>query len=826
MRKKDKEIYASGLQIMECLLDKLSGKPNHGRTLILSECMQYLEMLADKIGKAGIQSDMSLVNEIQTSITDLQLLLDGNLDIREIYFSIKNLKNKIKNTSIQYEVVFMPYKASMWDSFDSIYRSMMEDKDVNVRVLPIPYYSMEKETGVMNFHYEGEFFPEDIYITNYKKYDLEQEEPDVIFIHNPYDDMNRVTQVESEYFSSNLICYTNHLVYIPYDVVSNSTIDRHYCLTPGVRNAWRVFVQSENIRKEYSKWNNPEKIVALGSPKIDAVINVQNAWSRTSDEWREKCRDKDVILYNTHLAGIMAEGRRQLEKIRSVYDVFRRREDVVLLWRPHPLSIQTAEALNPDFLQEYLKLIEDMKELPNVIYDDTPDLNRSIAISDGYMGDKSSLVLMYALTGKPILIESSQNKGLLKEQQNLLLSSCGKIVNDTLWTCYDLRNGLFKVDVKTGRAEFISSIPNVGLQVEMAFSNIIFWKGNLFFIPVYSEYFISYNIKKNEFKTKRCENFKKGRIKFSTVIQNENKVYLFPLMYPDNVKVLDLDTFEIETMVIDYSNLKSCICNIDAFVFSVYGEAAENAIWVPFYQENCVLKVCDNIMQVFSLDLNSNGIRSMRYDGTNFWIAPMYGYELICWNERDGILERIDCKEKMEAEALDAIEDIVIFQEDIWLIPKKAKHIAKYNRIDKSLKRISISSKIYKGFENYAESFCGKEIVGNFLYLFQYRTNCMLRIHLLTEEVKEVSIELPIECDEKWRTEQKYDVLNKEINMECPEQFFFKNSTCSIEQFINILREYTKEKREVQKEIFCQMTANIDGTAGERIWKTIKEKIK
>ena len=180
----------------------------------------------------------------------------------------------------------------------------------------------------------------------------------------------------------------------------------------------------------------------------------------------------------------------------------------------------------------------------------------------------------------------------------------------------------------------------------------------------------------------------------------------------------------------------------------------------------------------------------------------------------------------MEAEALDAIEDIVIFQEDIWLIPKKAKHIAKYNRIDKSLKRISISSKIYKGFENYAESFCGKEIVGNFLYLFQYRTNCMLRIHLLTEEVKEVSIELPIECDEKWRTEQKYDVLNKEINMECPEQFFFKNSTCSIEQFINILREYTKEKREVQKEIFCQMTANIDGTAGERIWKTIKEKIK
>ena len=65
-------------------------------------------------------------------------------------------------------------------------------------------------------HYEGKEFPSYVPITSYSDYDLEKRRPDVIYIHNPYDDRNFVTSVDSAYYSSELKKYTDLLVYIPY----------------------------------------------------------------------------------------------------------------------------------------------------------------------------------------------------------------------------------------------------------------------------------------------------------------------------------------------------------------------------------------------------------------------------------------------------------------------------------------------------------------------------------------------------------------------------------------------------------------------------------
>ena len=42
------------------------------------------------------------------------------------------------------------------------------------------------------------------------------------------------------------------------------------------------------------------------------------------------------------------------------------------------------------------------------IYDDTPDIDRAIAISDAYYGDFSSVVYMCREAGKPILIQNTE----------------------------------------------------------------------------------------------------------------------------------------------------------------------------------------------------------------------------------------------------------------------------------------------------------------------------------------------------------------------------------------------------------------------------------
>ena len=44
-------------------------------------------------------------------------------------------------------VVFMPYKAEMWDSMESIWLACREDPACECRVMPLPYYEYDKARG-------------------------------------------------------------------------------------------------------------------------------------------------------------------------------------------------------------------------------------------------------------------------------------------------------------------------------------------------------------------------------------------------------------------------------------------------------------------------------------------------------------------------------------------------------------------------------------------------------------------------------------------------------------------------------------------------------
>ena len=59
-------------------------------------------------------------------------------------------------------------------------------------------------------------------------------------------------------------------------------------------------------------------------------------------------------------------------------------------------------------MDEYARIVAEYKRENWGIYDDTPDLHRAIAVSDAYYGDVSSLVDLYRLTGKPIMIQNAE----------------------------------------------------------------------------------------------------------------------------------------------------------------------------------------------------------------------------------------------------------------------------------------------------------------------------------------------------------------------------------------------------------------------------------
>ena len=61
--------------------------------------------------------------------------------------------------------------------------------------------------------------------------------------------------------------------------------------------------------------------------------------------------------------------------------------------------------MRPDLRDAYLAIVEEYQQEGWGIYDDTPDPNLAMALSDAYYGDMSSLLTTYRATGKPILLQ-------------------------------------------------------------------------------------------------------------------------------------------------------------------------------------------------------------------------------------------------------------------------------------------------------------------------------------------------------------------------------------------------------------------------------------
>lgn len=410
---------------------------------ILTDCQNAVIQTGESIEKLegeGTQA-VSRLEQYCESLYQIGIQLD-EIPAQKVYKSLEEkllkAQNEIEHIHTNKEVLFMPYKASMWDSLESVYLAAREDEDCDAYVMPVPYYDKLPDGRLGEMHYEGGQYPKGIEITHYQDYNLEERHPDVIYIHNPYDEYNSVTSLPEYYFCKNIRKYTDCLVYIPYFVLQEiepddqESIDtmKHFCFLPGTVWAHKVIVQSEKMRRiyinEYIKAANErglqgehidrkkleEKILGIGSPKLDKVQGARKKELEIPEEWLKIIEKPDgtrkkIVFYNTSINALLYSNEKMLEKMRAVFRIFKKeQETVALLWRPHPLIPAAIRSMRPRLWTEYEQLVQEYKKEGWGIYDDSSDVNRAVMLSDAYYGDGSSVVQVYQGTGKPILIQN------------------------------------------------------------------------------------------------------------------------------------------------------------------------------------------------------------------------------------------------------------------------------------------------------------------------------------------------------------------------------------------------------------------------------------
>lgn len=468
----------------------LETKNNDVALELLEQCqdsaIQIGGMIEESIGENFITVEFlenycELLYKAYESIRQKQLV-NSNKIYKNLRKELIRIENSVKNDiQVRLKAVFLPYKASMWDSLESVWKMADEDPNCDAYVVPIPYFDKKPDGSFGEMHYEGSQYPSYVPITSWEEFDIAAEHPDMIFIHNPYDEFNYVTSVHPAYYSKELKNQTDCLVYIPYyileevdpnnkDAVENI---EHFCTVPAVVYADKVIVQSKGWRRIYIDvmtktmgadtrhvWE--KKILGLGSPKLDKVYTTGRSDLDIPEEWLKIIVNPDgswkkIIFYNTSVSALLQHGEKMLEKMQYVFDFFKENKDeVVLLWRPHPLIKATIESMRPQLWMEYDKAVKAYIEEGWGIYDDTADINRAIAVSDVYYGDRSSVVKMYEETGKPVILQDVEVLSSEKTESNETeIEFYNSVVYDNeLWFVSN-RKEFMKMNVTTGETAYV-----------------------------------------------------------------------------------------------------------------------------------------------------------------------------------------------------------------------------------------------------------------------------------------------------------------------------------------------------------------------------------
>jgi len=786
----------------------------------------------------------------EENATECMRLLE-TIDAQVTPAHIKKLESVFKSeVKARKEVVFLPYKASMWDSLESIYLAAKADSDCDAFVMPIPYYDI-KGGKFAEMHWETDY-PKDIPLIDYRKYDIAERRPDMIFIHNPYDDCNTLTSVHPDYYSNKLKNFTNCLVYAPYytqrsSIDPNAKFPENHFWTPVHFNAHKIICQTEQERR-YTlegfkrdfgmRHGDPDKkFVALGSPKIDKIVNAKAEDFEVPNEWKKLIDNKRVVFYNTSIAAILSGNEEYLNKLEYVLEEFKKQKDVVLLWRPHPLSVSTFETMRPMFLNRYLDIVKRYKNENYGIYDESPDLNRAIALSDAYYGDDSSVMTLWGFTGKPLMIQSLDGTDI---QSRLPFHTFYEDSNGDKWA-WNLRcNGFFKLDIEKNTASFVAECEKKEIVSAMPFNMIFERDGNLLSFANCSDYIMEFNPQTKEKKYIQLDpKHKTNTIGFAAMVIECNGNYYCFCSYGDSIVVLRKDdSVDYQSGIYKQIGLKAKNnINTKYPVFAVANELPGHA-WYSnyspkdfkwnadmlclFYETDTVVKYnleTQKVTKIFSNKRLASAVTGI-YDGEYIWVTTREPLSLLRVDAKNkNVFEFNKFPENFKSCFQDLLKfdafHIVNCDSYLLLFPVYSNMILRFDKktnVFEEFKKMPIPVDWTMNKPKYGSAFRkGKKV-----FAYAHFNRILYELNLETDEVLEHIFECGKDDYEKY-FKGNFWHLEPDIK---PEQFYAREQNL-VNAFHEFIENFPKEVKG-QKEAFSTLAANSDGSAGKAIYAALK----
>ena len=829
------EIISSLLILQRESIEKLERKSYSDAQSGLSNCQE----IAIQVGEA--------IEQIEGTGTEAVTCLEKYCEmLYQVSIKIENILPKeaelcldealaqadyaIREISIRQEVAFLPYKASMWDSLESVWIAVDADPNCDAYVIPIPYYERNSEGRLEVYHYEGSDFPDYVPITSYSSYSLKERHPDVIYIHNPYDHANYVTSIDPRYYSDQLKKYTDLLVYVPYYSTSGG-MGEGQAFCPAYLNVDYIVMQAEKYRKYFDPHIPGKKLIPMGSPKFDRIIRLCQNPPQPPIEWQEKMQGKKVYFYNTSLNGMLADTKKFLNKMEYVFDCFRGRNDACLLWRPHPLMESTLDSMRKEYRPIFDNLKQQFIREDWGIYDNTPDIEKTIALCDVYIGDAgTSVTSLCGMAGKPMFI---LDNSIYHNPQGD--DWRGEIVAGFRWDGYD--------EWKIAQGDKLYYAPNHDYRYEYYcdlnecasggyYSTVIEIRGKIYVCPANAQNILVSQDKKIVKKIELKHELERSGA-FCNAWRIENYIFLIPRLYPAIVR---LDTRNNRVSYITEGK--------EIFARDIDGQRriGDSCIWKQYLLmaspvDNQVLAIDSKSMKVqylTTMSENSCGCFAMTTTDTEIWLFPYAGKTITRWNPDTGEMREYsnlpkgfqcqnrpygyNCMEKPFSIAAP-------YKNNILLPPWWGNMFLLLNKETGEMKEWEMPFEFsYKEKNEYFSSagvgyFLRRtDSLGEWTYrYFHLLDRKLYDINLETKEYKEIPIEF--NKNELEKHTAGFDRTSDWIMYSCLE-----NAFNSLSDLLNNCITGNSFDRDKQVRAYKEIVANNDGTCGEKIHQFISEK--
>lgn len=687
MRRKQQKEYILMVETMLQIQDEISKRIRKSDYRTAKELLVSAQEGAIALGNALEQTDMdirdvvSLLEEYCEAIyvlySEIGSQAEGKLSADSFYTEgrerLQRIRESIKAMDCKLEVVFLPYKAAMWDCFETIWRAAAEDPSCECYVVPIPYYEIIAD-GKPEMHYEGELLPDYVPVTSFLSYKLSEHMPDIVYIHNPFDDFNRVTSVHPDYYSHKIKEYADKLVYVPYYLAGTKIPESHLDL-PAYRNVDFIILQNESQRAQMAKYTDAHKLLVIGSPKAERMYELDRIKPSIPGEWRKAIDNKKVIMYNVSLSGFLKYGDAFFQKMRSVFALCAKRKEITLIFRPHPLLEATIKAMRPDMWQEYQQIKKRFLSSRCGILDDTPDISKTVAVCDGYMGEESTSVTKYfGVCGKPVFVlePNALREPSLEDQQSISFYDCA-MDESGIWFVAVGYNLLCHMQLASESIDIAEPIPEVKCGSVVEYQSIIMWENKILLLPLSAEGICIYHTDTGIFSKVYIKDPVKDS--FSGGYIFNDRLFLVPRMYDAIVE------YDLRQGTMKYH--KECISNCQKATqsydnsqpFSWWGGCQkENRLFVPLVQTNGILEFVMDTGEFHLHRIGDQNLRfwSMRTDGKDFYLCTIQDYSVVRWDYDN----KISSKVKLASDSSEyPFLDIVPVQEAILVFPYQDHNI-------------------------------------------------------------------------------------------------------------------------------------------------------